>query len=180
MTTPDAQSQYPRPLAEPHTPDQGVVQRWRERSAERKLARLLRPRRRRDLVERLRRTAREATDRPRIRPGPDVLLHYRAAAVRTDLLEIAALLEQAHNPDPACVKEIHKLLANGDSPLYHPGVHISELYATLHYVRAGLVRDRASHLDDTPQITKDRGSHPAASTRFSTKRQGDQAPPGRE
>jgi hypothetical protein len=60
-----------------------------------------------------------------------VLLRYRAAAVRTELLEIAALLEQARDPDPAYAEEVHELLANGDSPLYHPGVHVSELYATL-------------------------------------------------
>jgi hypothetical protein len=72
-------------------------------------------------------------------------LHYRAAAVRTELLELAALLEQATDPDPACVKEIHELLANGDSPLYHPRVHVSELHAALYYIRAGLVRGHADH-----------------------------------
>jgi hypothetical protein len=35
---------------------------------------------------------------------------------------------------------IHLPLANGDSPLYHPGVHTSELRATLDYVRSGLHR----------------------------------------
>ncbi len=60
--------------------------------------------------------------------------------MRTELLEIAATLERAQNPDPACVATLHELLANGcDSPLYNPDIHISELYATVHYVRAGLV-----------------------------------------
>jgi len=73
-----------------------------------------------------------------------VLLRYRAAAVRTDLLEIAALLEQASDPDPASVKAIHHLLANRDSPLYDPAVHITELYTTLYYARARLERNQAS------------------------------------
>jgi hypothetical protein len=73
-----------------------------------------------------------------------VLLRYRAAAVRTDLLEIAALLEQASDPDPASVKAIDHLLANRDSPLYDPAVHISELYATLYYAHARLERSRAA------------------------------------
>jgi hypothetical protein len=68
-----------------------------------------------------------------------VLLHYRAAAVRTELLEIAATLERSDNPDPACIAELHDLLANGcDSPLYNPHIHVSELRATLHHVRVRL------------------------------------------
>jgi hypothetical protein len=70
-----------------------------------------------------------------------VLLHYRAAAVRTDLLEIAALIERVDNPDPDCVAALRNLLANGESPLYHRDVHVSELYATLDHIRAGLARD---------------------------------------
>jgi len=74
-----------------------------------------------------------------------VLLRYRAAAVRTDLLEIAALLEHARDPDPACVTAIYELLANRDSPLYDPRVHVSELYATLYCVRVALERNQAPH-----------------------------------
>ena len=81
-----------------------------------------------------------ANDRDPIRRRHDVLLHYRVAAVCTDLLEIATLLEHANDPDPVYVKEIHRLLTSGDSPLYHPGAHVSELYATLYYIRAGLSR----------------------------------------
>ncbi len=51
----------------------------------------------------------------------------------------AALIEHAPNPDPACVAALRNLLANGcDSPLYNADMHISELHATLHYVRSGL------------------------------------------
>jgi hypothetical protein len=69
-----------------------------------------------------------------------VLLHYRAAAVRTDLLEIAALLERAHDPDPACIEALRALLANtdGESPLYNTNTPFPELEATLDYVRSGL------------------------------------------
>jgi hypothetical protein len=60
------------------------------------------------------------------------LLHYRAAAVRTDLLEIAATLEHAHDPDPARIAALHNVLANGcDSPLYNADIHTSEPKATL-------------------------------------------------
>jgi hypothetical protein len=162
MGSPDTHSERPREQAEPPTPtprepDRGIIGRWRQRRVELELARLLRPRHRRALADRLRRAARDANGK---RGGLDVLLHYRAAAVRTELLEIAALLEQATDPDPTCVKEIHELLANGDSPLYHPGAHVSELYATLYYVRAGLVRDHAPRLAPRPQITNDRGIGP--------------------
>jgi hypothetical protein len=161
MASPDTHSERPYEHAGPTTPttlarDHGIIGRWHKRHAQRRLARLLRPRHRRALARSLRRTAKDATDRKRKLRGlrgldqaarrtwaPDLLLHYRAAAVRTQLLEIAALLEQATDPDPACVNEIHELLTNGDSPLFHPGVHVSELYATLHYIRAGLARDHA-------------------------------------
>jgi len=154
MATADARFEHVgRPTKAP-TPyavegDRGILQRWRERNAQHKRARLVSARNRRRLVRWLRRTARDANER-RIRPGPEVLLHYRTAAVRADLLEVAALLERAHDPDPDCVKEIQRLLDNGDSPLYHPGIHVSELYATLHYVRAGLVRNHASCSRATP------------------------------
>jgi hypothetical protein len=119
--------------------DRGILRRWRERRAERKPVRLVSARNRRMLAQRLRRTAKDAHDRDPIRRRYDVLLHHRAAAVRTDLLEIAALLERTHDPDPASVAALHELLANGcDSPLYNADIHISELRATLHGVRAGL------------------------------------------
>jgi hypothetical protein len=129
--------------------ERGIVSRWREQRAERKRARLVSPRHRRVLAQSLRRTARDANDRnrtPRRDHGAHAcqrwcwspLLHYRAAAVRTDLLEVAARLEQAHDPDPACVAAVRELITNGDSPLYHPHAPVADLEATLEYVRSGL------------------------------------------
>ena len=118
----------------------GPVRRWRQRSAERRRARLVSARNRRVLARWLRRTANRAHDPDPIRRRQDVLLHYRAAAVRTQLLEIAAILEHAHDPDPHCIAALRDLLANGcDSPLYNADIHASELRATLHYVRSGLL-----------------------------------------
>ena len=49
------------------------------------------------------------------------------------------MLERTHDPDPARVEALRNLLANGcDSPLYNAEIHISELHATLNYVRSGL------------------------------------------
>ena len=93
------------------------------------------------IVKWLRRTANRTEQPHPIARRRQALLHYRAAAVRTELLEIAVTLERAHTPDPACVATLHELLANGcDSALYNPDIHVSELRATLHYVRAGLAR----------------------------------------
>jgi len=160
MATPDTNPQLPNSetqTASTVTRNQAIVERWRTRKADRRLARLLTPRSRRALADALRRTANDTTEQTR--RGLDAgartwcwspLLQYRTAAVRTELLEIAALLEAACDPDPACVKEIHELLANGNSPLYHRSVHISELYATLYYLRAGLLTDHAPRPTPTP------------------------------
>ena len=140
------------PDAFPETPDvpgnaaltittrhRGVPDWWRARSAERKHARLLSARHRRALARWLRLTAKLATDRDSIRRRHDVLLHYRAAAVRSELLEIAALLDRALAPDPASVQALHDLLAHsGRSPLYDSRTPFSELEATLEYIRSGL------------------------------------------
>ena len=144
MPSPDAHSERPHSGAEAPTPntvelDRGIIGGWRRRNAERRHARLLRPRNRRALAERLRRTAADATGRYPAGPGLDASVHDRAAAVRPKLLEIADLLEHAYDPDPASVEEVGQLLANRYSPLYHPAIHISELYAALYYVRAGLI-----------------------------------------
>jgi hypothetical protein len=93
----------------------------------------------RRLARQLRATARLASDRDSIRRRHDVLLHYRAAAVHIELLEIAALLERVHEPDPAQVLALRDLLTNGcDSPLYNVAIPVAELHETLDRVRSGL------------------------------------------
>ena len=67
-----------------------------------------------------------------------VLLHDRAAAVKQELLEIALILQYDDHLDASWMSETHKLLTDGcDSPLYNRDIHISELQATLHYLRVG-------------------------------------------
>jgi hypothetical protein len=105
----------------------------------RQRAHLISPRNRRKIARWLRRTARHDRELHPFARRRETLLHYRVAAVETDLLEIAAMLERATAPDPASVAALCTLLADGcDSPLYNAEIHISELIATLHYVRAGL------------------------------------------
>ena len=129
----------PTSVADTVESDNSILDRWHARRTDRKQARLTSPRNRRILARWLRRTA-SRTEQPRaLARTPEPLLQYRAAAVRTDLLEIAAILEHMHNPDPVRVAALHDLLANGcASPLYNADIHISELYATLDYVRRGL------------------------------------------
>jgi hypothetical protein len=141
------QSRQPAPVGHPaHAETAGALERapgtrdrWQARRAERKQAQLISARNRRVLAKWLRLTANHAIDRDPIRRRHDVLLHYRAEAARTDLLEIAALLERAHDPEPDCIQALHCLLANeNDSPLYNPNTPFSELQAILDQVRAGL------------------------------------------
>ena len=119
--------------------NRNILERWQARRAEHKQARLTSARNRRILAKWLRRTA-NRTHHPRpLTRTPEPLLQYRVSAVRTDLLEIAATLEHTQRPDPARVTALRDLLANGcDSPLYNADIHISELYATLDYIRSGL------------------------------------------
>jgi hypothetical protein len=91
------------------------------------------------LVQWLRRTANRALDTDPIRRHREALLHYRVAAVRADLLEIAAILERTQTPNPDCLAILNELLSNGcDSPLYNPRIPVSELHATLDDIRSGL------------------------------------------
>jgi len=114
----------------------GILERRREWTAARK---------RRVLARWLRRTANRRPEPDPIARLRQPLLHHRAAAVRSELLEIAAMIEHAHDPDPASITALHTLLANGcDSPLYNPDIHVSELRATLYGVRGGLVTGRES------------------------------------
>jgi hypothetical protein len=107
-----------------------IRERWRRRRAEHH---------RRVLVTWLRLTANRAEEPHPIARRRQPLLHYRAAAVRSELLEIAAALDRTQDPDPESVATLHELLTNGcDSPLYNPDIHVSELRATLDRVRAGV------------------------------------------
>jgi hypothetical protein len=139
------QRTYPTGIAHPAEAQtttverEGIASRWRAHHAERRQARLISPRNRRVLARWLRRTANRTTDPHPCARRREALLDYRAAAVRTELLEIAVLIEHTHDPSPARVAALRNLLANGcDSPLYNPDIHISELYATLDYIRSGL------------------------------------------
>jgi hypothetical protein len=121
--------------------ERGVGKRWRSRRAERRHARLISLRNRRKLAKWLRRTAKDSVHfDPRCRRY-DLWLRDRAAAVRRDLLEIAAMLEWAQHPDPACVAAVRELLTDGvTSPLINPALEVSELDATLDHIRCGLRR----------------------------------------
>jgi hypothetical protein len=82
--------------------------------------------------------ARHAAPRAR-RRHDELLLIARAAAVRSELLEVAALVRWSPHPDPDCLAELHALLTNGcDSPLYNLDVPAEQLAATLHRARITL------------------------------------------
>ena len=116
-----------------------VLHLWRQWNIERKMGRRVSPRKRRILTRWLRRTANHAVGPHPVSRPRELLLSDRVAAVRGELLEIAGMLERAKDPDPRSVAELHKLLSDGcESPLYNPDVRVSELQATLYYVRSGL------------------------------------------
>lgn len=111
-------------------------------------ARPVRPRDRHRLARRLRRTARQRPSRDPIRRRYELLLTDRVIAVRAELLEIAAALDQCDEPNAEAVDAAYNLLTHGyDSPLYNADVHPSELRATLYYVRASLARDRDDRVE---------------------------------
>jgi hypothetical protein len=119
----------------------GLVGARRRRG--RKRARLLSAPEHRILVRWLRRTASRVPARDPFRRRRDVLLSDRVAEARADLLEIAVMLEHVHDPDPASVATLRELLSDGcGSPLYNADVHISELWATLFYVRLRALESR--------------------------------------
>ena len=94
---------------------------------------------RRRLVSLLRKLANRRLPREGERRRVEVLLHDRVPPVRGDLLEIAALLERASQPDPECVTALNRALTDGcERPLYNPDVHPSEFRATLYHVRSRL------------------------------------------
>jgi hypothetical protein len=87
----------------------------------------------------LRRTVIRADERDPIRRRYLPLLLDRVMAIRADLLEIADYLDQVDDPDRSVVVALRSLLTDGcASPLYNDEIHISELRATLHYIRRHL------------------------------------------
>jgi hypothetical protein len=55
------------------------------------------------------------------------------------MLDLAAALEQAAHPDPACVTIVNELLHDGCSPIYNPSVPETQLTTALTNARSGLV-----------------------------------------
>jgi hypothetical protein len=106
-------------------------QRWREQRTDR---------RRRVLVKWLQHTANQTDELHPFARRREPLLSRRAAAARGELLQLAAALEHTQDPNPTTLAELRQLLANGcDSPLYNPDIDISELRATVHYLRVELL-----------------------------------------
>jgi hypothetical protein len=94
---------------------------------------------RRSLVRRLRRLAAARPQRDPVRRHYVCLLQDRIPDARGDLLELAALIERAPVVDPGSIAELRVLLTSGcESPLYNPDVHVSELHASLYFLRARL------------------------------------------
>ena len=121
-----------------------LLQFWRERRAARRRAMLVSARHRRALAQGLRAVARAAADQtPPSRWG--VLLRSRAVPLREELLEVAAMVERAQQPDAACIAAVRSLLRDGGtSPLYNPSIDPRELAAMLDYVRRALEPDGPS------------------------------------
>jgi hypothetical protein len=122
----------PAPVA--RTADQRAVARWLERHTR---ARLAGPRARRALAYALRQAADPTKPPSRLRRRPRTL-PYRAAAVRLELLEIAALLEHAQDPDPGAIRAVRELLRDRTSPLYDLTVDVAGDRATLEDLRKAL------------------------------------------
>lgn len=94
------------------------------------------------LVASLRRVAARGASQATADRRVQVMLLGRAAAVRGDLLAIAALLEQIPEPDTATCDALRRLLTDGcRSPLYNPRVHPSELAAIVYYAKRRLTAD---------------------------------------
>ena len=129
-----------RPTRARTTARAGWISSLVERSAARKRAQLTSARNRRKLARWLRETAARANDPDPIARRHSVLLHYRAAAVHTQMLQIAATIERAPDPDPECMTLLQNLLANdtGNSPLYNRHIPAADLETTLRRIRAGL------------------------------------------
>lgn len=104
-----------------------------------------RRRRNRQLAQWARRTAGSTPSRGRSVTRSDLLIAERVIAARADLIQIAAMLDQLNDPDPASTTLLRKLLSDGcESPLYNRSLHVSELKATLYYVNERLLTELKS------------------------------------
>ena len=96
----------------------------------------------------LRRLAGTSPEPDPVRRRHVLLLVDRVADVRDDLLEVADLIEQAATADPSCLAEVRRLLTSGcDSALYNPDIHVSELHASMYFLRCRL-QDTADGSED--------------------------------
>jgi hypothetical protein len=122
------------------------LQAWRERRAAHRRAALVSARHRRALAQGMRAVARAAADQsPPSTWG--VLLRSRAVPLRSELLEVAAMVERAQEPDVACMAALRSVLRDGGtSPLYNPAIDPRELAETLDYVRRELEPDASSRV----------------------------------
>jgi hypothetical protein len=123
-----------------------LLQSWREQRATSRRATSVSVRHRRALAQGMRAVARAASDH---RPPPrwGVLLRHRAVPLRMELLEVAAMVERAQEPDVACIAALDSLLRDGGtSPLYNPAIDPRELAQTLNDVRSGLEPDAPSRV----------------------------------
>ncbi len=112
--------------------------------------RLTPARARRRIARRVRRLAGATPEPDPVRRRHVFLLVDRVADVRDDLLEVADLIEQAATADPRCLTEVRRLLTSGcDSALYNPDIHVSELHASMYFLRCRL-QDTADSPDDAP------------------------------
>jgi hypothetical protein len=118
-----------------------VLHAWCERRAAHRRAALVSARHRRSLAQGMRAVARAAADQsPPSRWA--ILLRSRAVPLRAELLEVAAMVERAQQPDVACIAALRNLLRDGrTSPLYNPATDPRELAETLDYVRRELEPD---------------------------------------
>jgi hypothetical protein len=121
-----------------------LLRSWWARRAAHRRSRLVSARHRHALAQGMRAVARAAAAQtPPSRWG--VLLRSRAVPLRKELLEVAAMVERAQQPDVACIEAVRSLLRDGGtSPLYNPSIDPRELAATLDYVRRALEPDAPS------------------------------------
>jgi hypothetical protein len=131
---------------------------WRDsrsRAARHRDARVAQRRRRR-VVDDLYDVARRAAPNAR-RCRHELLLISRVSPLRAQLLEVASLVRCTGEPDPECLIELHRLLADGcASPLLNPDVPAEALGQILDGAR----RTLRKQLADTRHVAPFRTSTP--------------------